>query len=148
MSNRYVKTCLVLHFPSKVSVCEEDWKSECYSRFPDLLTPFSFSEGRGCNFRLLVKESQIFGEADKSLLIDSLASMLPVLEVLALKLRHEAVWVNGLCQMIRWQHACWNSVAGEWAGRKRECGISRHSSRKKTLQFLLTFECSQELEHI
>lgn len=64
---------LSLHVPSKVSI---ERKIERLSVIPDLhlLAPFSLSEGRGCNFRLLVKELQIFGEADKSLLIDSLAS--------------------------------------------------------------------------
>ena len=101
-----------------------------------LLAPFS-PKGRGCNFRPLVKELQIFGETDKSLLIDSLGRLFPVLEILlALKMRHEAVQVNGLCQMIRLHHTGWEGAAGERAGRKGEYGISKHSSRKKPYSFI------------
>lgn len=80
---------LLQHIPSKVNVWEADWKAELCSRFA---SPGSvFPKGRGCNFRPLVNELQIFGETDKLLLIDCLVCLFPVLKVtLALKVRHEA----------------------------------------------------------
>lgn len=136
MCNRYVKTCLFCSstFPARWAF---ERLIERLSSVPDLhlLTLFS-PKGRGCNFRPLVKELQIFGETDKSLLIDSLGRLFPVLEVLlALKMRHEAVRVNGLRQMIRLHHTGWEGAAGEWAGRKGEYSVSKHSSRNKTYSF-------------
>lgn len=124
---RYVKTCLFCSstFPARWAF---ERLIERLSSVPDLhlLAPFS-PKGRGCNFRPLVKELQTFGETDKLLLIDSLGRLFPVSEVLlALKLRCKAVRVNGLCQMIRLHHAGWEEAAREWAGRKGECGVSKH----------------------
>lgn len=134
---------LLKHVPSKVSILRGWLKSWPLSQIYSSWLPFS-TKGKGCNFKPLVKELQIFGERGKLLLIDCLGCVFSVLEVL-LVLRHKADQVSGVCQIIRLHHAVWEGAAGEWAGGKGKCGVSRHSSRKRPYSFFWLLHVAKNL---